>query len=130
MVEVEWGHGPHREWVDEHQLDELLDQIAADARRESRPQDVQVTVDEAGTLCIVVGPEWSVLSHIPTHLNPPYMVSVGNDPSDDPVTFYVAGDNHSETLRRNTISTEAARAAMRHFLATGGLSPNVNWEEV
>ncbi len=65
MVEVEWGHGPHREWVDEHTLDELLDQIASDARRESQPQDVQVTVDEAGTLCIVVGAEWSVLSHIP-----------------------------------------------------------------
>ncbi len=130
MVEVEWANGPRHEGVDGDELDELLDRIAADARRERRPQDVRVTVEEAGTLGIVVGAAWSVLNYIPSHLNPPYMVSVGDDPSGDPVTFYVAGDHHSETVRRNTISAKAARAAMRHFVATGGLSPDIDWEEV
>jgi hypothetical protein len=50
------------------------------------------------------------------------MVSVGRDRSDDPVVFYVAGDHYSETLRLNRLSPEAARAAMRHFVATGELS--------
>jgi hypothetical protein len=130
MVSVEWGHGPRQRSVREDELDELLDRISAEARRDGRPQDVQVTVAGAGTLGIVVGADWSVLNHIPAHLNPPYMVSVGQEQSDDPVAFYVAGDHHSEALGRNTIKTEAARAAMRHFVASGNLSPDVDWDEV
>jgi hypothetical protein len=43
--------------------------------------------------------------------------------------FYAAGDHYSETLRRNTIPREAARATMRQFVATGQLSRDVTWEE-
>jgi len=57
-------------------------------------------------------------------------VTVGEDPSSEPVAFYVGGDHYSETLRRNTISADAARSAMRHFVATGRLSPHLTWEEV
>ena len=130
MVEIEWGHGPRPQRVNEDQLDALLDRIDAEARRMERPEDVQVTVNDAGTLGIVLGADWSVLNHVPPHLNPPYSVTVGEDPSSEPVAFYVAGDHYSETLRRNTISADAARAAMRHFVATGKLSPDLNWEEV
>lgn len=130
MVGVEWGLGPRQEVVAEHQLDDLLDRIDADARRDGRPQDVQVSVEGAGTLGIVVGSEWSVLNHVPADRNPPYMVSVGPDQSDDPVTFFVAGDHHSETLRRNTIGQDEARAAMRHFVATGELTSELTWEEI
>ena len=108
----------------------MLDRIDAEARRDGRPQDVQVTVEGAGTLGIVLGATWSVLNCIPPHLDPPYMVSVGPDQSDEPVTFYVAGDHHSETLRRNTIGPQAARAAIRHYVTSGELSPDVDWEEV
>jgi Immunity protein Imm1 len=130
MVTVEWGHGPLQRSVREDELDELLDRISSDARQDGRPQDVQVTVEGAGTLGIVVGADWSVLNYVPQHLNPPYMISVGQEQSEDPVAFYVAGDHHSEALRRNTIKTEAARAAMRHFAASGSLSPDVDWGEV
>jgi Immunity protein Imm1 len=130
MVTVEWGHGPRQRSVREDELDELLDSISAEVRRGGRPQDVQVTVEGAGALGIVVGADWSVLSHVPAHLNPPYMISVGREQSDDPVAFYVAGDHHSEALRRNTIKAEAARAAMRHFVASGDLSPEIEWAEV
>jgi hypothetical protein len=116
--------------VSEDEVEELLDRIADEARRARRPQDVQVTVASAGTLGIVVGADWSVLNHVPMNLDPPYMVSVGDDQGKEPDVFYVAGDHHSETLRRNTIRPEAARAAMRHFVATGQLSPAVTWEEV
>ncbi len=79
---------------------------------------MQVTVEGAGTLGIVVGADWSVLNHIPPDLNPPYLVNLGREQSDDPVVFYVASDHYSETRRRNIISPEAARAAMRHFATT------------
>ena len=58
------------------------------------------------------------------------MVTVGEDRSDEPLAFYVAGDHYSETLRRNTISADAARNAIRHFVLTGELSPDLSWEEL
>jgi hypothetical protein len=130
VVKVAYGHGPRQARVSEDDADELLDRISDEARRDGRPQDVQVTVESAGTLGIVVGADWSVLNHVPADLHPPYMVSVGDDQSNEPVVFYVAADHYSETLRRNTIRPEAARAAMRHFVATGQLSPNVTWVAV
>jgi hypothetical protein len=130
VVEVEYGHGPRRAHVSEDEVDEMLDRLSDEACRDGRPQDVQVTVESAGTLGIVIGAGWSVLNHVPADLDPPYMVSVGDDQSNEPVVFYVAGDHYSETLKRNTIRAEAARAAMRHFVATGQLSPDVTWEEV
>lgn len=94
------------------------------------PQDVQVALDAAGTLGVVVGTDRSVLNHIPSDRNPPYMVSLGNEDRDEPFVFYVAGDQYSEALWRNTISPDAAREAMRHFATTGELSPAVAWVEV
>jgi hypothetical protein len=129
MFVLEWGHGRREEVTHAADVDALLDQATSQARSAGRPQDVQVTVDGAGTLGIVVGAEWSLLSHIPPHLDPPYMVSVGHDSSEDPVVFYVSGDHYSEALRRNTISPETARSAIRHFVSTGELSGEVEWEE-
>ena len=115
--------------VSEDNVDGMLDRIADAARREGRSQGVQVTVEKAGTLGIVVGADWSVLDHVPADLDPPYKVSVGDDQGSEPVVFYVAGDHFSEAQRRNTIRPEAARTAMRHFVAAGQLSPGVTWEE-
>lgn len=127
---MEYGHGARQVRIKQDKVDDLLDRIAVQAHRDGRPQDVQVTVESAGTLGIVVGADWSVLNHVPAHRDPPYMVSVGTEQGTEPVVFYVAGDHYSETLQRNTITPEAARAAIRHFVATGQLSPHVTWEEV
>ncbi len=104
MLVVEWGHGPRKQRIEYAELDALLDRIASEARPNEKPQDVQVTVEGAGTLGIVVGADWSVLNHIPSDLEPPYLVSLGREQSDDLVVFYVAGDHYSETRRRNIIS--------------------------
>jgi immunity protein Imm1 of predicted polymorphic toxin system len=95
-----------------------------------RPEDVQLSVGEAGILGMVVGAAWSVLNHVPSHHDPPYMVSVGNDARDEQLDFYVSGDHHTQTSRRNTVPYEVARTAMRHFLLTGQLLPEITWEEV
>lgn len=112
------------------ELDALLDDLDAEARERGRPEDIQLTVEAAGTLGIVVGADWSVLNHIPADLDPPYLVSVGDDDRDELLDFYISDDHHSQTLRRNTVPVDAARAAMRHFLATAELLPDVTWEEV
>jgi hypothetical protein len=126
---VEWGHEQREEIENLDQLDALLDRIAAEARTDGRAQDVQVSGD-AGTLGVVVGSDRSVLNHVPADLNPPYMASVGGDVRDEPFVFYVAGDHYSEAAWSNTISPDAARDAVRHYAATGQLSPDVKWEEV
>jgi hypothetical protein len=129
-IVIEWGHGRRDEVSGANDLDARLDRIGSDALAEARPQDVQVSIEGAGTLGIVVGAEWSVLNHIPPDLDPPYRVSVGREDGDEPLAFYVAGDHHSEVLRRNTISPGDARAAMRHFVETGELSAQIDWEEI
>lgn len=91
---------------------------------------MQVTAGSAGTLGIVVGADRSVLNHVPADKKRPYRVSVGDEGGDESVVFYVAGDHYSETSRRNTIPPKVARAALRYFLATGRLSPDVGWGEV
>ena len=58
------------------------------------------------------------------------MVSVGRDGGEQPFIFYVAGDHYTETSWRNTIEPAAARTAMRHFIGTGTLSPDVEWDEI
>ena len=101
-----------------------VDRIADAARRDGRPQDVQVTVENTGTLGIVVGADWSVLNHVPADLDPPYKVSVGDDQSSEPVVFYVAGDHFSETLRRNTIRPDdSGRGASVAGTRRGGSAP-------
>jgi hypothetical protein len=127
---VEWGHGRREVVGSVAEMDVLLDAVVTDARLVGMPQDIQVTLDEAGTLGIVVGADRSVLNHIPSHRDPPYMVSVGNEDADAAFVFYVAGDHYSEIPWRNTIPSDAAREAVRHFARTGELSPEVAWEEV
>jgi hypothetical protein len=69
---VEWGHERREETESLEELDELLDRVAAEARAHGRPQDVQVTCGDAGTLGVVVGSDRSVLNHVPGDLDPPY----------------------------------------------------------
>ncbi|MCW3004049.1 MAG: hypothetical protein JWQ20_3347 [Conexibacter sp.] len=44
--------------------------------------------------------------------------------------FYVAQDHYSETAWRNTVPTQEALDAARHFAHTGELAATVRWEEV
>ena len=77
MAFVEWGQSQRKEVQTVDQFDALLDDVASKARSEAMPQGVQVTVGDAGTLSVVVGANRSILNHIPSHLNPPYMISLG-----------------------------------------------------
>jgi hypothetical protein len=129
MPTLSWGTDEtHVEVHEAEELDALLETLDAQARERRRPEDVQLTVGTAGILGIVVGADWSCLNHIPADLNPPYMVSVGDDDRDEVLDFYVSGDHHSQTPRRNTIPVALARSALQDFFSTGQLSPAVRWE--
>lgn len=130
-MDASWGRD-EREVIDTvEQLDLLLDRVDADARHSGLPQVVQLTDDLAGgTLGVVVGGDRSLLNHVPADGNPPYLTSRGDEEEDKVFTFYVAGDNHSESHWRHTIAIGAAREAARVFLRTGVLDNRVSWDEV
>ncbi|MFL5781872.1 MAG: Imm1 family immunity protein [Thermoleophilaceae bacterium] len=112
------------------ELDGLLDRIDAEARRLGRPQNVELTVDGAGTLGIVLGHDRSVLNHIPSDLDPPYLASLGAEDQDRAFTFYVRGDHHTESHWRHTVPAGEARDAARVFLLTEALDDRVRWDVV
>lgn len=71
MAVVEWGQEQRQEVRTPAELDALLERLAREARAEDRPQDVQLTVEGAGTLGMVVGDARSVLNYVPDNLDPP-----------------------------------------------------------
>lgn len=83
MAVVEWGAEQREEVRTAAELDVLLERLAGEARAAGMPQDVQLTVEGAGTLGMVVGDDRSVLHHVPDNLDPAYMVSVGSEASDE-----------------------------------------------
>lgn len=130
-VEATWGTRQREVVNTVEQLDALLDRVDADARRCGRAQNVELTaLDGRGTLGVVVGDDRSLLNHIPADNNPPYLASRGDENFDRSFTFYVAGDHHSESHWRHTITNDAARDAARVFLLGRTLDDRVRWEEV
>lgn len=130
VVKVERAGRPEQEVASAAELDAVLAEATADAASAGRAYDVQITHDSGGTLGVVVGDRRSVLNHVPRSLDPPYRVSVGDEVSDQAFVFYVAGDHYTEAAWRNTIPTEDALEAARHFASTGALTPAVLWEDV
>jgi hypothetical protein len=130
-VVVRWGAEPSRTVVGTApDLDQLLDQVDELARNAGLPQAIFLErAAEDGELSIVVGASRSLCSHTSADGEPPYLISVGEDASDDPFEFYVDWDHYTECARRNTIQPEQARMAARHFLLTGQLDPSISWEE-
>lgn len=94
----------------------------------SRPPLVMVG-NEHGVLTIGVGGPASPLSHVPPSLDPPYLVSVGNENADGVIDFFLAG-HHTQFLNRNTIPNELAKAVLLEYADTGILSARVTWEHV
>jgi hypothetical protein len=130
-LDVSWGHQERAVARSVEELDELLDRLDAAARADGRPQDVQLTAsDGGGTLGVVVGDRRTVLNHVPADGDPPYMTSRGEEDADRVLTFFVAGDHHSEAHWRNTVPMVAGREAARTFLLSGRLDDRVRWEEV
>jgi len=108
-------------------LDGVLDDLQERFKGEDG-QMVEVVSPEGDSLAIGLGKSKSVLSYVSRTGDPPYYVSVGTGREDETISFLFSGE-FSEFSGRNTISLEAARAAVRAFVQTGELSPLMSWEE-
>ena len=80
---------------------------------------------------MIVGAPAGVLSFTRADGMPPYFVTLG-DPSEEGVlAYWLTGNHHGEVPRWSMVPTEAAREAVRRFIATEyGLPGNVTWASV
>ena len=76
--------------------------------------------------------EWklraTILTYVPSSLDPPYLASIGEEVGDAVVGFDYMGQL-SEFPRRQIIPIATAREVMREYLETGMLSNRIAWEE-
>jgi immunity protein Imm1 of predicted polymorphic toxin system len=128
-AEARWGKDGVETVSTADELDVLLARVEREARRSGLPQHVQLYVEDAGSLGIVVGHDRSVVDHVPEDLDPPYAISLGDEDGDRPFTFYVDGDHHGEARWRHTVPATQAFEAARVFLASGALDDKLRWEK-
>lgn len=127
MLKASWGEVPEVALGTVEELDRLLDQLQSE--HSESPVLVMVELTASGdSLMIGLGKEDSVVNFVSGSGNPPYWVSVGPHEEHDLVVFDFMG-SHTEILRRHLIPVSLARHAMRVFVQTGTLCPNVQWEE-
>ena len=111
-------------------LDNTIDRLQKEAAQ-SRPILVEVIRSTGDVLIIGLGLENAVLNYTPATKNPPYYVSVreGAETTEDTVVYYFFGA-HTEFPSRFLIPMQQARLALRHFVETGHLAKEINWEQV
>lgn len=111
------------------ELDELLDQLALEYAGD-RAIITKIELDTSGdSLTIGLGRDMSVLEHMRSSLDPPYLMSVGDHDKKGEVVFFLDGEA-TEIARSNLVPTSLAREAVRRFATTGELLDRIRWEEV
>jgi hypothetical protein len=95
----------------------------------AQPTIAELTLGSGESLSIGLGRDWTVLSHVPASLGPPYRVSVGDEHASGSIWFDYFG-SASEFPMTQAVRTDAALEAMRLFLRSGGLPANLEWQEV
>jgi hypothetical protein len=108
----------------------LTDELSRlQAAYETKPTIVELTLESGDSLSIGLGLEWTVLSHVPASLDPPYHASVGDEHASGSLWFDYFGSS-SEFPMTQAVRTDEAMDAMRGFLRTGELPPTVRWQQV
>jgi len=123
-VVVEWGGG-ELEASSLEELDAALDHVAAD-RSGQAPCLANVYLENGDSLSIALAFEFSMLDFARAGGEEPFMVSLGDRDARGVVELDFQGQL-TEYPRWACISPNLAREAIRHFFATGGLSPKVTW---
>ncbi|WP_170216169.1 Imm1 family immunity protein [Asanoa ferruginea] len=102
-------------------LDQLLDALTAQAQD---PFDVSVDPGDGTSMSIVIGGPAAVVQWT---RDEPWDCQVSSA-DDDGVVQFAGGGQVSEVPRRLWIDVALARHAIRHYVATGELTPRVRWE--
>jgi hypothetical protein len=127
--EPERGHEVQVSTVDD--LDQVLDQVAAQAAAENLPYAVQVYHPDAqGSIMIGIGHEERSFVDwlIPKGYRKYGRIDTVPAP-DQPIAFDVYGDWHEHEPEQSRITPDTAREAVREFVRTGGQPTCVEWVE-
>ena len=130
IVSIKSGH-PGVEVTRVEDLDALIDESGAEARRLGRLNVITMAAPNGDGLSLVVGGDETVVAFSYGHGDPPYYASAGASQEDHPVlTAFLGLEHHTEFPRREVLPISAGRQAAREFMLTGRRPASVQWEEV
>lgn len=122
---LQWGACSSAVVATSTELDEMLDNIHAEAQR-GCPVVADLISPSGDVLSVGLGLDVSVLSFVSASGGPPYLASAGDDDAEGAVAFCWNGE-WSEFPARQCIPAEEARRAVREFFTEGSLSPRIRW---
>lgn len=112
------------------EVESILNTAAHEARDHNKLNIVYMTAENGNSLSVVVDSNDTVLNFMYAHLNPPYYVSRGPAPNDDPVlTAFIGLEHHTEYPRQWVIELENGMLAIQEFVESGGLPKSIAWVE-
>lgn len=127
MAELVWGESDEAVVTDADELDALLDRLTREAES-GEPFIVELVAGDGASLSMGLGRPLSVLNYVPASLDPPYLQSLGQGDSEEPLVFRYRGE-WSEFAPESAVPTERARAALQQFLNTESVPDSIDWEE-
>jgi|SRR5579859_7134066 len=129
LAVISWRNGEEIRAESIEEADGALDEIEAICDR-SLPPVVLVDRDQYGCMDIRLGHPMSALHHVPADGNPPYMITIGQNPDDQRETDFWYFTHHTPAIGRHLVDLADARRGMRWFLERGTLAPFLTWEAV
>jgi hypothetical protein len=118
----------HVEVTSVEQLEGILDRLAAVAMELETAFNVTLDGPDDTSMDIVVG---APIASVQWIREDPWDCQVSVSPEhdhDDSLIEFAGNGQHSELERRWWINVPVARAALRHYFLTGGLTRSVRWE--
>jgi Immunity protein Imm1 len=109
------------------ELDSIVDRAHAESRTE--PSVLELVLESGDTMSIGIGREITVLSSVASSMDPPYFASLGDASANGFVSFMYGG-HVTEFPMSQAIPMSVARAALRDFYVSGGLSDAIEWQQV
>ena len=116
------------EFVEVHsvdELDQLIDQLTMQAKQRM-PFSIELSVNNATSLLIVVGREESHMEFYSGQSRPPIVGCVGPWNDDEFIVFSHRG-HYSEIDKRYCVPVMDARKALRQYFQTGLRPNNILW---
>jgi hypothetical protein len=111
---------------DEHSLNGLLDSLKG-----RQPFFFKLVAHNGFTLLIGLGPDVACLQYSASDGEPPYLMAIGDEVSDDePFTTFLTGNTPTPVPRRFCMPIGRLKRLIEDFLRNGEWASGVVWEAI